>query len=337
MKNALKSNWFPALLFIIIFISFSYRYFNSSNDNNDFSLLHVDSTWSAPSLYLDAVTKGKERAMIIYGEQLIANTSKYLGPNGIVAHISNGMNCQNCHLVAGTLPWGNNYAAVYSTYPKYRARSNNIDNIYERVNDCFERSLNGKALDTNSYEMQSIYAYIKWLGKNVPRGNKPYSVGLPAPAFIERAANIENGKGLYMNLCKRCHGNEGEGLQLPGGSYQYPPLWGNNSYNDGAGLYRLSRFASFVKSNMPYDQATHKNPVLTNEEAWDVAAFVNSQPRPHMDQKADWAIIAKKAIDEPFGPYADNFSEEQHKYGPFGPIEQFYKNKASNAGTIKKP
>ena len=85
---------------------------------------------------------------------------------------------------------------------------------------------------------------------------------------------------------------------------------------------------------MPFDQATHANPILNNEQAWDVAAFVNSQPRPHKDQSGDWGNISKKAIDEPFGPYVDGFSELQHKYGPYKPIDDYYKN--LNVGLIKK-
>ncbi len=337
MKNMLKSNWFLFVLFSIIFIFITYQCLNSNFLHKDIPVTSAnDSTWSAPSLFLDVTTKGRERQMVMYGEQLVANTSKYLGPNGTVAPISNGMNCQNCHLEAGTLPWGNNYGAVYSTYPKYRGRSNSVENIYKRINDCFERSLNGKALDTNSYEMKSMYAYMKWLGQNVPRNKKPHSSGLPPNPFMARPANVENGKIVYVNTCQRCHGNNGEGLLKAESSYLYPPLWGNNSYTDGAGLYRITRFASFVKNNMPFDQATHSNPVLTNEQAWDVAAFVNSQSRPHLDQTNDWEIVARKAIDEPFGPYADHFSEEQHKYGPFGPIEAFYKNKDQNTAVAKK-
>jgi thiosulfate dehydrogenase len=104
-----------------------------------------------------------------------------------------------------------------------------------------------------------------------------------------------------------------------GVSYQYPPLWGNHSYNMGAGLYRLSRFAGYVKSNMPQG-STYDNPQLTDEEAWDVAAYVNSQPRPAKDLSKDWPRLSGKPIDHPFGPYNDNFSEQQHKYGPFEPI-----------------
>jgi thiosulfate dehydrogenase len=109
-------------------------------------------------------------------------------------------------------------------------------------------------------------------------------------------------------------------MAADGLAYTYPPLWGANSYNSGAGLFRLSRFAGYVRDNMPLNQATHSTPSLSDAEAWDVAAFVNSRPRPSKDLSGDWPNIAKKPVDHPFGPYADGFSEEQHKFGPFQPI-----------------
>ena len=103
--------------------------------------------------------------------------------------------------------------------------------------------------------------------------------------------------------------------------YTYPPLWGEASYTTGAGLYRISRLAGYVKHNMPFtllkDEAA-----LTDEEAWDVAAFINSQPRPQKNYSKDWPDISSKPFDHPFGPYADNFTETQHKYGPFGPMKK---------------
>ncbi len=262
----------------------------------------------------------KNAAQIIYGRELIANTSLYLGPQGKIQHSSNGMNCQNCHLDAGTRPFGNNYSGVASTYPKFRERSGSMESIYKRVNDCFERSLNGKALDTLSNEMQAIVSYIKWLGKDVPKGEKPKGAGLTELTYLDRAADPEKGKTVYISKCKTCHLENGEGKLNEGGlTYQYPPLWGEHSYNNGAGLYRLSRFAGYVKSNMPQN-TTYDAPQLTDEEAWDVASFVNSQPRPKKDLSKDWPKISGKPVDHPFGPYADKFSEQQHKYGPFSPI-----------------
>jgi thiosulfate dehydrogenase len=98
-------------------------------------------------------------------------------------------------------------------------------------------------------------------------------------------------------------------------------LWGKNSYNVGAGIYQLSKFAGYIKNNMPFG-VTFTNPQLTVEQAWDVAAFVNSQPRPPKNLSMDWPDIAAKPLDYPFGPYSDSFSEKQHKYGPFAPIRQ---------------
>jgi thiosulfate dehydrogenase len=258
-----------------------------------------------------------EDTLATYGFELISNTSYYLGPKGKVAAISNGMNCQNCHLAAGTKPWGNNYSAVVSTYPKFRDRSGSVETIQKRVNDCIERSLNGRALDTGSREMRAILAYMQWLGDEVPKGKKPKGSGLPDLPRMKRAADPLKGAIVYRQKCVSCHGADGKGQwNAEGYGYTYPPLWGEHSYNTGAGLFRLSRFAGYVKANMPQG-ATYKSPLLSDEEAWDVAAFVNSQPRPGKDLSQDWPDISKKPIDHPFGPYADTLSEKQHKYGPW--------------------
>ena len=148
--------------------------------------------WEAP----DTATITDEE--VKYGRDLIAHTAEYLGPNGKVMKITNGMNCQNCHLDAGTKVFGNNYSAVASTYPKFRARSGSEESIEKRVNDCFERSLNGKAIADNSKEMKAIVAYIKWLGKDVPKGESPKGAGLVEVLFLERAADPAKGKLVMM-------------------------------------------------------------------------------------------------------------------------------------------
>lgn len=255
--------------------------------------------------------------LIRYGRNLIENTAYYLGPKGRVKQISNGMNCQNCHLEAGTKPWGNNFGAVASTYPKFRERSGTVESIEKRVNDCFERSLNGQALDTRSNEMTAIVSYIKWLGSDIQKGTKPKGSGIMELPYLSRAADALRGKRVYTTHCERCHGKNGEGQpDNEHMGYLYPPLWGANSYNNGAGLYRLSRLAGYVKNNMP-NPLNYHNPQLTDEEAWDVAAFINSQPRPAKDLRNDWPNIARKPFDHPFGPYADSLSETQHKLGPW--------------------
>ena len=274
--------------------------------------------WQAPD---ESTIPENEKELVLYGKELIKNTSMYLGPKGTVASMSNGMNCQNCHLDAGTKAWGNNYSAVASTYPKFRERSGAEEDIPKRVNDCFERSLNGKALEVDSKEMKAIVSYINFLGSNVQKGDKPAGSGITELTYLDRAADPIKGKLVYQNKCASCHMANGEGIvNADKTGYTYPPLWGKHSYNDGAGLFRLSRFAGYVKSNMPLG-VNHENPQLTDEEAWDVAAFVNSQERPKKNIKKDWPNISGKPIDHPFGPFHDGFSDEQHKYGPYKPIK----------------
>lgn len=276
--------------------------------------------WKAPDL--SAISGTKQKEQVEYGKELIAHTAKYLGPRGSVLQISNGLNCQNCHLNAGTAVFGNNYGSVASLYPKFRARSGAIENIYKRVNDCFERSLNGKALDTTGIEMQAIVSYISFVGSNVEKGEKAEGSGFKSLAYLDRAADPEKGIIIYTIKCQSCHQANGEGvLNADKTEYTFPALWGKSSFNDGAGLYRISNFAKYVKFNMPQG-ATHENPQLTDEEAWDVSAFIIAQSRPHVSTPNDWPDISKKPVDHPFGPYADNFSETQHKYGPFDPIVQ---------------
>ncbi len=328
MFKHFKSNW-PLVLIvgIVILVTFFQFIHSPVQQEKPLSENLNDSLWIPPSLFTDYSISGDERKQVIYGQDIIAHTAIYFGPKGSIAQISNGMNCQNCHLNAGRKNWGNNYSAVFSTYPKFRSRSGEVEGIYKRVSDCFERSLNGSAPDSNSKEYKAIYAYIKWIGQNVKKGEKPKGVGIEKISFLNRAADPEKGKQVYIAQCQSCHGANGEGqLTLAKTSYEYPPLWGEHSYNIGAGLFRISNFAGYVKSNMPFNIATHNDPKLSNEEAWDVAAFVNSQPRPKVDLSKDWPDISKKPFDHPFGPFSDSFTETQHKYGPFKPIVEKIKD-----------
>jgi thiosulfate dehydrogenase len=273
---------------------------------------------------------------INYGRELIIHTSRYLGPEGSVLKMSNGMNCQNCHLDAGTKIFGNNYGAVASTYPKFRARSGTVESIEKRVNDCFERSLNGESLETTLPEMKAIVSYIEWIGSGVEKGKSARGTGLMKLKTLERAADPAKGKVAYETQCVTCHGRDGQGVKLTnGGGYQFPPLWGEHSYNQGAGLYRLSTFAQFVYANMPLGAAYDK-PLLTEEQAWDISAYVNSLPRSGKDLSKDWPDIWLKPFDHPFGPYADPFEEKQHKFGPFEPIKDFYAHQKVNASAVVK-
>lgn len=315
--RALKPHLFPiclgSLFFIVMLISFWPRtifkttYISSAYNENE--------EWRAPDEATIPFTEEGDK--IRYGKELIVHTAAYFGPNGTIASLSNGMNCQNCHLDAGRQNFSNPFSAVASTYPKFRERSGRVESVEFRVNECMQRSLNGQAIDSTGAEMQAIVAYLKWVGTGVPKNIKPKGSATEDLAFLNRAADTISGKKLYLTKCQRCHGKNGEGVwSATEAEYTYPPLWGDHSFNVSAGMFRLSRLAGFIKNNMPFG-VTQKNPELTNEEAWDVAAYIVSQPRREKKFVYDWASIGNKPVDYPFGPYADSFSEVQHKYGPF--------------------
>lgn len=349
-QNILQFKWlvkrliylFTTIIFLVIAVFF-FLFFNSSitswfqNSDTELDSFYIEAekkvlvqnemakAWKPAdiSLITDATLKEK----VEYGKELIAHTAKYLGPNGSVKKITNGMNCNNCHLDAGTKAWGNNYGSVYSMYPKMRARSGQVENLYKRVNDCMERSLNGQPLKEDEKEMKAMIAYIEYIGNNVPKDKEGYASGIYDLEYLDRAADPAKGKALYDAKCASCHQVNGQGILAEDKKeYIYPPLWGANSYNNGAGLFRISRFAGYIKYNMPLG-ASYENPQLSDEEAWDIAAYVENQPRPSKDLSKDWPDISKKPVDHPFGPFSDKFTEAQHKFGPFKPIKDEKKKK----------
>ena len=280
-------------------------------------------SWKAPDT--SSIPDSPKGNLIRYGRELILHTGMYFGPKGIISKNANGMNCENCHLYGGTKFFGNNFSLAATSYPKFRNRSGKIETIVDRVNGCMERSMNGSPLDSVSKEMIAIVAYMNWIGKDVSGTKKVLGSGLEELPWLTRAADPAKGRKIYVMKCARCHGNDGQGvLKADSTEYIFPPLWGKNSYNIGAGIYRISKFAAFVKNNMPFG-ATHNFPLISNNEAWDVAAFVNSQPHPFTDCQQDWPEIISKPVDYPFGPYPDSFSEKQHKYGPFPKMIEYAK------------
>lgn len=316
----IRSSWFPLLLGIIIIVmilnSFSHKSSHTDKDNTNDN----PEEWKAPDINL--LPNTEDGNLIRYGRELIVNTSAYLGPKGKVAQITNGMSCENCHIEAGTRANGNSFVLVSTGYPKYRDRSGRVESIEFRIKDCMERSLNGNPVDSLSKEMKAMKAYLKWVGKDVKKGTKPIRSATVEIPFLTRAAEPQKGKIVFVEKCQRCHGINGTGVMFPDSTgYMYPPLWGEHSYNISAGLYRIIKLAAFIKYNMPFG-SKQVPPQLTDEDAWDVAAFIVSQPRPEKKFIDDWPRIESKPIDNPFGPYPDNFSDQQHKFGPFLPIKE---------------
>lgn len=313
-----KEHWLPYTLAVVIIAVVVYKLSFKKKPNPHSFPTHKQSL--VPDI--NELPKSEANNLIRYGKILIDSTGKYLGPRGTVARISNGMNCQNCHRESGTKFYTNNFLQVASTYPKFRDRSGKIESVEWRVNECMQRSLNGEILDSLSKEMRAMVAYLKWIGKNVKKNEKEERSQTKELSFLARAANPLQGAAIYPIKCAPCHGKNGEGVVNPDSAdYIYPPLWGDHSYAVSAGMYRLSRLASFIKYNMPLG-ATYTTPLLTDDEAWDLAAYINSQPHPKRIFTTDWPDISRKPVDYPFGPYTDGFNEKQHKYGPYAPIKK---------------
>lgn len=129
---------------------------------------------------------------------------------------------------------------------------------------------------------------------------------------------------MFESRCTVCHGADGVGLLVngnPADGYLFPPLWGSDSFNDGAGMHRVLTAARVIKARMPLGEAN-----LTDGEAFDVAAYINSHPRPEMaNLEVDYPDRSTKPVDSPYRPYADPFSRDQHTCGPFAPVREYYR------------
>jgi thiosulfate dehydrogenase len=213
---------------------------------------------------------------------------------------------------------------VYATFPAWLARENEVRTIEDRIQGCMERSMNGRPLPPEGREMKALVSYLHFLSTGIAVGKPTEGRGTPAVPLLDRAADPTHGRAVYASTCQACHQPDGQGLRKgkPGDAsgYLYPPLWGPDSFNDGAGMHRLITAANYIRANMPFG-TTYRAPVLSVDDAWDVAAFINSQPRPARARlELDYPDRSKKPVDAPFPPFNDAFPLEQHRLGPFKPI-----------------
>ena len=261
--------------------------------------------------------------LVKYGHALVTDTVNQIGPaakDPASRYSGNGLTCQSCHLQGGSQPYTAPLVGIWGQFPQYRGREGEVGTLEERINGCMERSMNGRALPLDGREMKAFLAYMKWLSTGVPDGAKIIGAGTLPIKEPGRAADLGHGAQVYAKSCASCHGAEGQGQRRETGGYTFPPLWGSDSYNDGAGMTRILTAAAFAKHAMPLG-VTFDLPVLTDEEAYDVAGYMNNQPRPHKaDLEKDFPNRLQKPVDTPYGPYVDGFSAQQHKFGPFEPI-----------------
>jgi thiosulfate dehydrogenase len=209
------------------------------------------------------------RASALRGRAILTATRDSLPRN-----VGNGLRCASCHLDSGLRPNAMPWVGSYARFPQYRPRSGKVDLIEDRVNDCFERSLNGKALPAGGRDMRDIVAYLAFLSRGIPVGAEMEGQGLPKLRQIP--GDTTRGVALFASTCARCHGPAGQGTAIA------PPLWGARSYNVGAGMANVVTAASFIHALMPIDRAQH----LTEQQAFDIAAYINSRPRPSFKKKA---------------------------------------------------
>lgn len=206
------------------------------------------------------------------GRALLRNTR-----DSLPAHVGNRLACVSCHASDGTQKHAMPLVGVYARFPQYRARSGRVDLIEDRVNDCFERSMNGRPLDRAGADMRDLVMYMAFLSRGIPAGAQVEGQGVPPLQPLP--GDTARGKRLFASSCSQCHGIDGHGTTAG------PPLWGPESYNIGAGMARIRTAAAFIRSAMPLT-----NPgSLTPQEAFDIATYINTRPRPDFARKSlDW-------------------------------------------------
>jgi thiosulfate dehydrogenase len=226
------------------------------------------------------IPAGPEGNAVRLGKTLITDTKKLLPRN-----VGNDLTCTNCHLGAGTRQYAGPFVGLWGVFPEYNSRDGRIDSLQQRINDCFVRSMDGKALVLDSGEMNAILMYIRWLSTGVPVGEEVVGRGMGA---IDTALKPDavRGRQVYAQKCASCHADNGAGIGNPSGGYVFPPVWGKASFNVGAGLARTYTAAAFIKHNMPLGQGD----TLSDQDAVDVAEYVAHQPRPaYAPARADYA------------------------------------------------
>ena len=239
-----------------------------------------DGYFSPPSM--DELPDDKYGDEVRLGYKIFTQTQKYAA-----RYAGRGLVCSNCHLNAGRKPnavplWG-----AAGMYPGYRFASDKNDTLEDRMADCFRNSMNGIAPAPDSPEMRALLAYANFVAKGVPIGVHMPGRSFPDVDYTGYEASPTRGKDVFNAKCAACHGEDGQGSRQDSGGYQYPPLWGFNSYNKGASLYKQRKLARFIRANMPLGQGFS----LSEQQAWDLASFVNMHERPKSPAKGIWQEI----------------------------------------------
>ncbi|MFQ6690766.1 c-type cytochrome, partial [Bordetella pertussis] len=218
----------------------------------------------------DAIPDNEFGKVVREGEQIFLHT-----PQRAAKFVGNDLTCASCHLDAGRRADSAPMWAAYVLYPAYRAKNGHVNTLAERLQGCFRYSMNGESPPADDPTLVALQSYMYWLASKAPTGVKLAGRGyrkLPAPP---QKPDYLRGKTAYAQYCAVCHGAEGQG-QKNGRHWVFPALWGEHSFNWGAGMHQIGNAAGFIKANMPLGQAG----LLSDQEAWDVAYFMNAHERP---------------------------------------------------------
>jgi thiosulfate dehydrogenase len=222
--------------------------------------------WSRPRTA--ALPDGTLGQSVRLGEMIFNETPLYAAE-----HTGAKVTCANCHEAGGTQPWASPMVGLPALFPMYNQRAGRKISLEDRIQECFVRSENGKPLDYNGVKMKALVDYMQWLSTPQPAAAKFVGRGLLMQPDL--TPDPVHGAAVYAAQCAGCHGWNGEGARPVA-----PPLWGENSFNDGAGMHGVKKMAAFVRVNMPYNRKGE----LSAQDSFDVAAYVHVQPRPKFNE-----------------------------------------------------
>ena len=241
-----------------------------------------------------AIAPGKFGDAVKLGEAIFRDPAAHAG-----TYVGNDLRCSNCHLDGGRLSGASPMWAAYVSYPVYRKKNDQVNSFQQRLQDCFRYSMNGKAPPLGDPVLTALESYSFFLAKGLPTGEPAPGRGFPELPKPTSAPDPAHGATAYRQHCAACHGADGTG-QNADGKIVFPPLWGARSFNWGAGMASIKNAAEFIRANMPLGQGGS----LTPQEAWDLAAFVDSQVRPQDPRfNGDVATTRKTFHDTPFSMY----------------------------------
>src|SRR5437773_1244480 len=152
-------------------------------------------------------------------------------PSTTKAYVGNGLACTSCHLNGGTVAYAAPMVGLWGVFPEFVARSDSVETLADRINDCFLRSMNGRALPVDGNEMRALLSYTAWLSTGVPTGSSVAGRGFVDLGAPPRALDPVRGERVFLQQCAACHGVDGGGLRDADGRYAMPPLWGPQSFN----------------------------------------------------------------------------------------------------------